>query len=182
MAKIRHRLHVLEKAGLSPKAFGRVLDLIHLNLILEADFFNGFTKRHPVYAPFTTPVYSNTAFQILGYVIENVTGQAYEEAVETDIFKPLNLSRTSLKRPGNPSWGVIPVGDSWWDTEQGGQSSYVSIPVLLFLLQADLLECRGNIYIHQRPFEYCPCHSEKHPPEPYPISRVAQARYAHGFA
>lgn len=149
MAKIRHRLHVLEKVGLSPKAFGRRLDLIHLNLTPEADFFNGFTKRHPVYAPFTTPVYSNTAFQILGYVIENVTGQAYEGAVETDIFKPLNLSRTSLKRPGNPSWGVIPVGDSWWDTEEGGQSSYVSIPVLRFCFK---LTCwsAGGIYTSTR--------------------------------
>lgn len=115
------------------------------------EFFNGFTKRHPVYAPFTTPVYSNTAFQILGYVIENVTGEPYEVAVEHNIFKPLDLSRTSLKPPRKSSWGVIPVGDSWWDTDQGGQSS-----------------AGGNIYIHQRPFKYCPCYSEKYPPEPYP--------------
>lgn len=91
---------------------------------IKADFFKGFTARHPVYAPFTTPVYSNAGFQILGYVFENITGLPYEVALQNSIFKPLNLTRTSVKRPTKSSWGVIPVGDSEWDNDLGGQSSY----------------------------------------------------------
>lgn len=78
-------------------------------------------------------MYSNAGFQILGYVIENVTGEPYEVAIANSIFKPLNLSRTSLKPSSNSSWGVIPVGDSEWDNYEGGQSSYVLTPVFLCL-------------------------------------------------
>ncbi|MCJ1430325.1 hypothetical protein MMC29_008243 [Sticta canariensis] len=85
----------------------------------ETDFFDGFTKRHPVFLPFKTPVYSNAAFQILGYVIEKVTGEPYELAVSNSILKPLSLSHTSLKPP--TSEGVIPVGESGWDTLGGDQ-------------------------------------------------------------
>lgn len=117
----------------SLKSLSLGVDLRNRKLISDVDFFDGFTKRHPVYAPFTTPVYSNVGFQILGYVIENVTGEPYEVAITNSIFKPLNLSRTSLKPSSNSSWGVIPVGDSEWDNDEGGQSSFVPIPVFLFL-------------------------------------------------
>lgn len=148
MGKISHSLLVLEKVGLSLEGLWLGLDLMHRNLNPEADFFDGFTKRHPVYAPFTTPVYSNAAFQILGYVIENVTGEPYEVAVEHDIFKPLNLSRTSLERSKDSSWGVIPIGNSEWDTVEGGQSSYVPIPMFLCL---QLIFCSaGGIYTSTR--------------------------------
>ena len=101
-AKILRSLHVLDKVSLSPRAFGSArwhLEFHPPKLTPRADFFDGFTKRHPVYAPFTTPVYSNAAFQILGYVIEKVAGEPYELAIQNSILKPLSLSRTSLKPP-----------------------------------------------------------------------------------
>ncbi|KAL9117447.1 MAG: hypothetical protein Q9187_006016 [Circinaria calcarea] len=84
------------------------------------EFFQGFTKRHPVYAPFATPVYSNAAFWILGYVIETVTGKPYDQAVHDDIFAPLHMNRTSLTKPQENSWGVVPIGQSGWDYDIKG--------------------------------------------------------------
>lgn len=92
---------------------------------LSLEFFTGFTKRAPAYAPFQTPVYSNAAFWILGYVIEGVTGRPYEEVVEQDIFRKLEMVHTSVKKPRDASLGVIPVGDSGWDYDIGGEGSYV---------------------------------------------------------
>lgn len=76
-------------------------------------------------------MYSNAAFQILGYVIEKVTGEPYELSLKNSILKPLSLSRTSLKPP--TSGGVIPVGESGWDTLGGDQDPYVPISGLFAL-------------------------------------------------
>jgi len=63
-------------------------------------FFEGFTKRHPVYAPATGAIYSNVAYQILAYAIENVTGVDFPTLVQKNLYKPLNLSKSS--------WGIPP--------------------------------------------------------------------------
>ena len=65
----------------------------------EADFFNNWGKKYPVYAPFTTPVYSNIGYAILGLVIERVTGRPYAQYMQEAIFQPLGLQRTSVDHP-----------------------------------------------------------------------------------
>lgn len=87
------------------------------------EFFSGYPSRSPVYAPFTTPSYSNAAFRILGYVIERVTHQSYELAVQETIFKPLGLKRSSVTKPRDTASGVIPVGNSSWDFDFGGEAA-----------------------------------------------------------
>lgn len=77
-------------------------------------------QRHPVYAPFTTPSYSNAAFEILGYVVENVTGHPYEVVIQKAIFEPLGLYHSSVSKPRDDSVGVIPIGESGWDFNLGG--------------------------------------------------------------
>lgn len=89
-----------------------------------AEFLEHLIERHPVYAPFTAPVYSNAAFEILGLVIENVVNEPYEVVLSKTILKPLGLSRTSVKKPRD-SWGVIPVGESYWGYELGAEVAYV---------------------------------------------------------
>ncbi len=86
-------------------------------------FFRGFTARHPVLAPFTTPVYSNAGFILLGYVAEKVTGQPYEVAVEKGILKPLDMAHTSVTKPSNDSQGIIPLGYKLpWGLDYGNES------------------------------------------------------------
>jgi D-alanyl-D-alanine carboxypeptidase len=48
--------------------------------------------------------YSNSGFSLLGYVIENVSGENYWQFMSERIFKPLGMSRTTDRLPGR----VIP--------------------------------------------------------------------------
>ena len=80
----------------------------------RVQFFAGFTERHPVYAPATAPIYSNAAYQILSYALENITGVDFPTMVENSLFKPLNLSAgTSWTLPASNSNGIIPEGAAW---------------------------------------------------------------------
>lgn len=65
----------------------------------EADFFDHWGQKYPAYAPFTTPVYSNVGFAILGLVIERVTGMPFAQYMRDAIFQPLDLQHTSVDRP-----------------------------------------------------------------------------------
>ena len=72
-----------------------------------------------MYLPYTTPVYSNVGYSVLGLVIEAVTKQSYQDYLRQSIFEPLGLTRSSVLKPANASWGFIPEGDSWWDVSLG---------------------------------------------------------------
>jgi len=83
------------------------------------DFFENFGKRDPVYLPYTTPVYSNVGYVILGLVIEAVTNQTFENYMREFIFKPFDFFQTTVLKPDNARRGAIPSGESWWDVSLG---------------------------------------------------------------
>lgn len=68
----------------------------------------------------STPIYSNAAFQILGYVVEAIANQTYDSLLRKDIIQPLNLSRSSYTTPDD-RYGVIPGNDtaSGWNLDLG---------------------------------------------------------------
>jgi CubicO group peptidase (beta-lactamase class C family) len=75
----------------------------------RAQFFAGFTKRHPVYAPGTAAIYSNAAYMILSYALENITGKAFPRLIQESLFEPLTLSSgTSWTIPEDNSTSIIP--------------------------------------------------------------------------
>ncbi|KAI3321348.1 beta-lactamase/transpeptidase-like protein [Xylariaceae sp. AK1471] len=77
----------------------------------RSEYFQGLIQRHPVFAPQTTPVYSNAAFRILGYVLEAMGGKSYSTLLQSTVLDPLRLSDTSATFPtGRGSW-VIPNGN-----------------------------------------------------------------------
>ncbi|EER28262.1 penicillin-binding protein, putative [Coccidioides posadasii C735 delta SOWgp] len=77
--------------------------------------------RHPVYPPFSAPIYSNTAFTLLGLALEQIKGKPLEDMMNESVFVPLGLSRTSLLQPKNHSWGIVPVSpmSSFWNVSFG---------------------------------------------------------------
>jgi len=83
------------------------------------DFLENFSKRHPVYSPYTTPVYSNVGYAILGLVIEAVTNQTFESHMQEFIFKPFDFFQTTVFKPAKDSGGAIPPGKSWWNVSLG---------------------------------------------------------------
>jgi CubicO group peptidase (beta-lactamase class C family) len=72
-----------------------------------------------VYAPYTTPVYSNIGYSILGRVIENVSGKSYAQYLEDSILKAANMNRTFVNVAPNSSLGFIPAETNWWGTSIG---------------------------------------------------------------
>jgi CubicO group peptidase (beta-lactamase class C family) len=64
--------------------------------------------------------YSNAAFDLLGLVLENVTGLPYSRYVERFILEPLNMTSSSLEKPDD-SVAVLPKGHNYWDIDEGVQ-------------------------------------------------------------
>ncbi|KAI0106482.1 putative penicillin-binding protein [Nemania sp. FL0031] len=102
------------EAGLPPLPYN---DIPHCgaNITLppcnRKEYFDGVLQQHPVFAPQTTPVYSNVAFRILGYVLEALGGNSYDSLVKSKVLSPLGLTDTSATLPLNRGSWVIPPGN-----------------------------------------------------------------------
>ncbi|KAF2655858.1 beta-lactamase/transpeptidase-like protein [Lophiostoma macrostomum CBS 122681] len=92
-------------------------------LCTRAEFFAGLGKMYPSYAPWETPTYSNIAYQLLAYALENVTGRTFEEVLQEGVVKPLGLTRTYY-RDAPVQLGVVPgnLSDSYWGVGLGDAS------------------------------------------------------------
>ncbi|KAJ5368601.1 uncharacterized protein N7496_008361 [Penicillium cataractarum] len=87
-------------------------------------FFDGMLQSHPIVPTSSTPIYSNAAFQVLGYVVEALAnGKDFEKVMKEKITKPLNMAHTFYTTP-NSSLGVIPSyqGEYWWDFDIGEEA------------------------------------------------------------
>lgn len=83
------------------------------------EFFEDFPTQHPVLAPFQTPIYSNAAFQILAYALENITGQSMETLFNLHLVDPLNLTSSSYTNTLTTNNAMIPFNTSisWWSAD-----------------------------------------------------------------
>ncbi|MFN3817640.1 serine hydrolase [Blastomonas sp.] len=52
-----------------------------------------------VFAPGTTPAYSNYATALAGYIVERVSGQSFDDYVDSKIFAPLGMTNSSFRQP-----------------------------------------------------------------------------------
>jgi CubicO group peptidase (beta-lactamase class C family) len=52
-----------------------------------------------VFAPGTTPAYSNYATALAGYIVERVSGTAFNAYVEQHIFEPLGMQHSTFRQP-----------------------------------------------------------------------------------
>ncbi|KAK8083197.1 hypothetical protein PG996_001978 [Apiospora saccharicola] len=88
-----------------------------------SELYRDFGKRHPVYAPFTSVVYSNVGIGILALVIEAVSGRSFDDYIQDAILDPLGLNSTFPSRPpSDTKRGFIPDTTpelNWWDVDLG---------------------------------------------------------------
>ncbi|KAI4689205.1 uncharacterized protein J4E88_002554 [Alternaria novae-zelandiae] len=87
----------------------------------DEDMFRQLKKFAPLFAPNQESSYSNVAFELLGLVLSRVANQTYETYIDEAIFKPLNMSTSTLSKPAD-SAGVIPAGPQFWGVDEGIQN------------------------------------------------------------
>lgn len=52
-----------------------------------------------IFAPGTTPAYSNYGASLAGYVVERVSGEPFDDYVERHIFAPLGMAHSTFRQP-----------------------------------------------------------------------------------
>ncbi|MDX3899263.1 MAG: serine hydrolase domain-containing protein [Sphingobium sp.] len=52
-----------------------------------------------IYAPGTTPAYSNWGAALAGYIVERVSGMPFTDYVEQRIFRPLDMDHSTFRQP-----------------------------------------------------------------------------------
>ena len=52
-----------------------------------------------IFAPGTTPSYSNYATALAGYIVERVSGQPFDDYLDQHIFAPLDMKHSSFRQP-----------------------------------------------------------------------------------
>ncbi|KAL5000854.1 beta-lactamase/transpeptidase-like protein [Aspergillus recurvatus] len=63
----------------------------------------GASTNPPIALPWTSPIYSNNGFTLLGMAIANLTGKPIEEVYQQSIFDPLEMSSSYSLVPPNSS-------------------------------------------------------------------------------
>lgn len=61
-----------------------------------------YLKRYTpqrIFAPGTTPAYSNWGTALAGYIVERTSGMPFDDYIETRIFAPLGMANTSFRQP-----------------------------------------------------------------------------------
>jgi len=96
-------------------------EFLVINSLVE--FFNGLLQAYPQYAPFTTPAYTNTGYQILAYALEAIKGKSFESIMQDQVLTPLGLKHTYLSK-APASEGIIPGKreDAGWDFQLGDEN------------------------------------------------------------
>ena len=67
--------------------------------LTQKQFLAAFRDRPLNFAPGTSWNYSNTGYSLLGYLIENVSGQNYWDYLRAKLFGPLQMNSTTNREP-----------------------------------------------------------------------------------
>jgi CubicO group peptidase (beta-lactamase class C family) len=52
-----------------------------------------------IYPPGTVPAYSNYATALAGYIVQRVSGRPFEDYIDENILKPLNMAHSTFRQP-----------------------------------------------------------------------------------
>lgn len=70
------------------------------------DYVTAWTPDR-VYAPGTTPSYSNYATAVAGYIVQRVSGEPFDLYVEQHIFAPLGMRNSTFRQPLPPRFRAM---------------------------------------------------------------------------
>ncbi|NGP88824.1 serine hydrolase domain-containing protein [Fodinibius halophilus] len=97
-----------------------------------------FRNDEPQFSPGQQTSYSNTNYVLLGFIIEDITGQSYADQLEKRITEPLELEHTyyggSISSDKNEAYSFRPSQEGWTKAPEtdmsipGGAGAIVSTP------------------------------------------------------
>ncbi len=73
----------------------------------KPDALRDYLRTHipqRVYAPGTTPAYSNYGATLAGYIVQRVTGVPFDDYIQKNIFVPLAMQHTTFVQPLPADW------------------------------------------------------------------------------
>ena len=62
---------------------------------------------HRIFAPGTTPAYSNYATSLAGYIVERVSGEPFDDYMDRHIFAPLGMRHSTFRQPLPPQFRAL---------------------------------------------------------------------------
>lgn len=68
---------------------------------------------YPIAPPASRPVYSNIAYVLFIYAVQEATGKNYTSLLKDFLTEPLGLTNT-VESPGDDAKAVIPPVDNTW--------------------------------------------------------------------
>ncbi|KAE8337423.1 hypothetical protein BDV24DRAFT_177523 [Aspergillus arachidicola] len=110
------------------------------------EYFQGLLRRAPIFAPQTTPVYSNTAYRMLGYIIEAISGTRFDKVLQSSVLRPLDLTATTSAIPKDEGSWVIPNGESGWYQDTGDETPTAG----MYSSSSDLAKFGRGILLNKR--------------------------------
>jgi CubicO group peptidase (beta-lactamase class C family) len=84
-------------SGMEEAVRGLIAEKESAILPLDATLKHWVPER--VYAPGTTPAYSNYATAVAGYIVQRVSGQPFDQYIDQHIFQPLGMAHSSFSQP-----------------------------------------------------------------------------------
>lgn len=98
-----------------------------LALSLE-DFLKQAPPPSRIFPPGETPAYSNYGTALAGYIVQRVSGQTFEEYVETRIFEPLGMQRATFRQP-LPERFEADISNGYRSASDGEPQHYELVPM-----------------------------------------------------
>lgn len=131
-----------------PDAFGAPITMRNLmthtpgfqerfkNLIIgDVDLYMSleeFLKSSPpparIFPPGVTPAYSNYGTALAGYIVQRLSGEAFEDYVENHIFEPLGMERATFRQP-LPAEFEQYMSDGYLSASDGEPKYYELVPM-----------------------------------------------------
>ena len=85
------------------------------------DLIKALKSCKPLFAPNQQSTYSNVNYELIGIALERATGMKYKDYMQKAIFDPLQMRLTTIDKPSDKH-AVIPLGDNYWDVDEGVQN------------------------------------------------------------
>ncbi len=137
MAKVTVRELLDHDAGLLPNLDWWALDATHLPLPAQ----RRKAVEQALSAPPATAIgkfsYSNVSYVVLGAIIETKTGKSWEEIIERQIFRPLEMTSAGFGAPGTPGQ----VDQPWGHLDENGKLKPTKIDNAPVLGPAGTVHC-----------------------------------------